>query len=245
MSSIDLNCDAGEGVGCETEIFPIISSANIACGGHAGDAEIMTNTLRLARKNNVVAGAHPGFPDRTNFGRVELNLTATELETMLRRQLDDLREQGEFYYVKPHGALYNLAARDEAVARTLVAALKSYDPDLWLLALSGGELWREGRRQNLRTVGEAFADRAYDPGRHLLPRSQPGSVLHGESDVAEQVLSLVRDQRVRDVNGDWVSVQAESICLHGDNAQAVAFARRIRSLLAEAGIAVRSFWRSS
>ncbi|GAB5560550.1 MAG: 5-oxoprolinase subunit PxpA [Synoicihabitans sp.] len=242
MKTIDLNCDVGEGVGCEEDLLPLVSSANIACGAHAGDVTTMAHTTALAKRLGVVAGAHPGFADRPNFGRVELRLSPSELAASLTEQLQALANHGTFRYVKPHGALYNMAARDRDIAQVVVKTIKAFDAQLGLLALAGSALWDEGQSAGLLTAGEAFADRKYDANGRLVSRAVTGAVLEDEGEVIEQVLSLARDHRVKSREGKWIKVAADSLCLHGDNQHAVALARRIRAVLAEAGVTVKSPW---
>lgn len=242
MKRIDLNCDAGEGMGQETALFPLVTSANIACGAHAGDAGTMADTMKKAQTQHVVPGAHPGFADREHFGRRELPHTPAELHRLVSDQLDALREHGAFHYVKPHGALYNLAARDAEVARVVVQAVRAFDPLLGLLALDGSELWRAGIAAGLQTRAEAFADRAYDERGRLVPRQHPDAVLATEEAAAGQVLEMVTAGRVRSITGTWVPLRPDSICLHGDHPGAVGFARKLRELLHAEGVAVQSCW---
>jgi 5-oxoprolinase (ATP-hydrolysing) subunit A len=243
VTAIDLNCDVGEGAGQDAELMPLISSANVACGAHAGDQVTMAETLRLAAENDVVAGAHPGFADRGNFGRCELNLSPAELRESVLEQLGALRAHGSFAYVKPHGALYNLAARDGAVARILVSAVRDFDATLGLLALAGSALWQAGDSAGLHTKAEAFADRAYDRHGFLVSRDLPGALLADATAAADQVLEMVTAGRVRSIDGNWVSLRPDSICLHGDNPAAIALARQLRSALESTGVRVRSGWR--
>jgi UPF0271 protein len=242
---MDLNCDVGEGAGADAELMPLITSANIACGAHAGDPQTMASTLALARMEGVVAGAHPGYPDRENFGRRELNLEPAELTRSLVEQLTALREAGEYAYVKPHGALYNQAARDEALAHVVVRVVKDFDENLGLLAQAGSALARVGEEAGLRVAAEAFADRAYDATGRLVPRSQPGALITDEEQAVEQVLEMTLHGRVRALSGEWVPVQADSICVHGDNPRAVAFVRRLRQALVGEGVQIQSCWRDS
>ncbi len=225
---IDLNCDLGEGAGHDDELMTLVTSANIACGAHAGDEATMRATVALARRNGVAIGAHPGFADRENFGRRELMLTAGEVRELVARQIAALRSMGPVTHVKPHGALYNLAAREAAVARAVVEGVLATDPGLVLFALRGSELGRAGRAGGLRVAEEVFADRTYRPDGSLTPRSDPGAVILDEAEAVAQALRLANEG-------------ADTICLHGDGVHAVAFARRINAALRNAGIAVRAF----
>lgn len=242
MTSIDLNCDVGEGVGLEADILPLVSSANIACGAHAGNATSMAATMRLVTELGLARGAHPGFEDREHFGRRELNLSAQELRRLVISQLETLARFGAFTYVKPHGALYNLAARDEAVAFEVARAVKTFDPGLGLLGLAGSCLIRAGEREGLFTAAEAFADRRYDEHGRLVNRQEVDALIASSEESVEQVLELVVRQRVRSLAGSWVRVEAQSICLHGDNPSAVAFARHLRTALHKAEVQIKPLW---
>lgn len=240
MRTIDLNCDLGEGGGFDRELMPLVSSANIACGGHSGDDEMMQATIALAETNRVVVGAHPGFEDREHFGRRELALASEEIEQLVIRQVNALRRFTAIAHVKPHGALYNLAARDPRVADAIARAVKAVDPTLLLFALCGSELARAGRARGLRVVEEAFADRAYRSDGSLTPRSERDAVISDPEAAAAQALSIAREGFVILRDGTRVAIAAETICLHGDTAGAVAFARRIRQTLAQAEIGVEA-----
>lgn len=223
---IDLNCDLGEGAGHDAELMPLITSANIACGSHAGDAATMRATVALARRHGVAIGAHPGYEDREYFGRREMVLARGDVQALVERQVRLLREMTAVVHVKPHGALYNLAARDAAVAREVAAAVRAVDAGLVLVALRGCELVRAGRACGLRVAEEVFADRTYRADGSLSPRSEPGAVITDEVEAVAQALRLVRGG-------------ADTICLHGDGVHAVAFAQRLNAELRNAGIAIR------
>lgn len=238
---IDLNCDLGEGAGRDAELMPLITSANIACGAHAGDRETMRAAVALAQAHGVAVGAHPGYADRANFGRVEMPLSARELSQLVLRQIATLGELARLRHVKPHGALYNLAARDRAVAEVIAGAVHAYDPTLVLFGLAGSELVRAGRTAGLRVAEEVFADRTYQKDGSLTPRSRPGALIEEEARAAEQVVWLVRDGVVRTLDGGEVALRADTVCLHGDGEHAVAFARRLRAALRESGVDVRAF----
>lgn len=242
MKSIDLNCDVGEGIGIEPEILPLVSSANIACGAHAGDRATMAAVLRLAEKHGVNVGAHPGFADREHFGRREISLPAPELETLVTKQLEALAECGPFLYVKPHGALYNMAARDESLAQSVVAAVKRFDSSLWVLGLAGSALLRAADNVGLKVAGEAFADRRYDDDGQLVSRSEPDAVIESQTEAVAQVVELIKNGRVKSSFGNWVPVDAQSICIHGDNPHALQFARSLHEVFATTGIKIQPFW---
>ncbi len=242
---IDLNCDVGEGAGVEPELLPWVSSANVACGAHAGDDAVMAETMALARKHGVVAGAHPGYADPGHFGRRELDLPTAEIEALVAAQLKALQAYGEFRYVKPHGALYNQAARDPRIAAAVVRAVCAHDASLALMGLAGSALLTAGRAAGLRVVSEVFADRGYDEQGRLVPRGEAGALIEDEAEVERRVWTMVTEGRVLSRNGTWVDLRAESVCVHGDGPHAVAFARRLRLSLEEAGVQVRSFLEDS
>lgn len=246
MARLDLNCDLVEGAGHDAELMPLITSANIACGAHAGDEATMRATVALAISHGVAIGAHPGFADRANFGRIELALAPAEVKRLVRDQTQALQRiaranGGEVTHVKPHGALYNLAARDASVARAVADAVRDCGPDLVLFGLAGSVGLRVAQEVGLRTASEVFADRTYQPDGSLTPRTRPEALIAEEGIAVTQVLRFVREGRVRATNGDLVGVRADTVCLHGDGAHAVAFARRLRQELAAAGVAVEAF----
>jgi UPF0271 protein len=239
--SIDLNCDLGEGAGHDAELMPLITTANIACGAHAGDAATMRATLALAQKYGVAVGAHPGFADRENFGRRELALPAAELTELVRSQIEALRALGPVRHVKPHGALYNLAARDRAVAAAVVAGVSAVDATLRLFALAGSALVRAGREKGLIVAEEVFADRTYQADGALTPRSRPDALIHDEAAAVAQVLRMVREGMVRATDGTDVRIVADTVCLHGDGPHAVAFAKRLNAELRASGVVIKPF----
>jgi UPF0271 protein len=239
VKRIDLNCDLGEGAGHDAELMPLITSAHIACGGHAGDTATMRQTVALAQRHGVAIGAHPSFADRENFGRRELSLSPAEVRELVRRQVEALRALGPVRHVKPHGALYNLAARDATLAAALAETVGAIDAKLILFALAGSELARAGRACGLRVASEFFADRSYQADGSLTPRSRPEALIGDESAAVAQVLRMVRESVVRAVDGTDVSLVVDTVCLHGDGPQAVAFARRLRAELTRAGIEIK------
>ena len=238
---IDLNCDLGEGSGHDADLMPLITSANIACGGHAGDESTMRATVALAQQHGVTMGAHPGYADRAGFGRREMNSSADELRLLLRSQIAALALLAKLRHVKPHGGLYNLAARDKAVATTVAAAVKAIDSSLILFALAGSELARAGRAAGLRVAEEAFADRTYQRDGSLTPRYRPDALIVDEAVAAAQVLHMVRDGFVRTTEGVQIPIHADTVCVHGDGPNAVGFARRLRTELINAGVEVKAF----
>jgi UPF0271 protein len=238
--TIDLNCDLGEGAGHDAEIMPHITSANIACGGHAGDDATMRATALLAHRHGVAIGAHPGFADRESFGRSGDVPSAAEIVRLVGTQIMALQAIVPIRHVKPHGLLYNLAARDRKVANAVAVAVHAAGPGLLLFALAGSELASAGRRVGLRVVAEAFADRAYEPDGTLVPRTQPGAVLADASAAVAQVLSLMLRGGVRAADGSELALKAGTLCLHGDRPGAAELARKIRRALVAAGVTVKA-----
>jgi UPF0271 protein len=238
---IDLNCDLGEGAGHDAELMRLITSANIACGAHAGDAATMHATVALAQKHGVAVGAHPGFADRENFGRHEIALPPAEVHALVVAQIETLRAFGPLRHVKAHGALYNQAARDTALADAIAEAVRAIDPALILFVLPDSALALAARARGLRIANEVFADRTYQRDGSLTPRSQPNALIHDEATAVAQVLRMVREGVVRATDGTDVPITADTVCLHGDGPDPVAFARRLRAELGAAGIEVRPF----
>lgn len=243
--SIDFNCDLGEGCGNDAAVMPYISSANIACAAHAGDESSMRATLRLCREFKVCAGAHPGFADREHFGRREQAWEAIDIHTLLFGQLQRLariaeQEGVELVHVKPHGALYNQAARDPDLAASIAAAVRAFDAKLLLVGLAGSALPAAGQAAGLRVVHEAFADRRYLADGSLAPRSMPGAVLASHADAAMQVRSIVLHGCVKTLDGRDRALKADSICLHGDRDDAADIARTLHRTLVDAGVSIRA-----
>lgn len=241
--TIDLNCDLGEGYPNDAALMPLISSANIACGRHAGDAETMRITVSLALEHGVAVGAHPGFDDRANFGRLPVQLTARGYRELVWTQLEGLDRivraaGGALRHIKPHGALYNMSAKDPELAAIIARAVYEFDPGLILYGLSGSVSIAAAHALGLRTASEVFADRSYQPDGSLTPRSAPNALIRDEEKCLVQVLEMVQHHSVTAVDGTRVPIQAETICLHGDGAHAVAFASALRGFLAGKGIAV-------
>jgi UPF0271 protein len=241
LNRIDLNCDLGEGAGNDAGLMPLVTSANIACGGHAGDKASMRATVQLAQKHGVAIGAHPGFPDREHFGRRELVMSAEEIWATVMIQIVALRAFAPLRHVKPHGALYNLAARDATVAGVVADAVLAVDKELILFALAGSELVKAGRARGLRVAEEVFADRTYQADGALTPRSRPEAMIQDEDAVVTQVLRMIREGKVRSTDGVDVSIKADTVCLHGDGPNAVAFAQRLNEELRKAGIEIKVF----
>jgi UPF0271 protein len=243
-AAIDLNCDLGEGAGHDAELMPLVTSANIACGAHAGGEAEMRATVRLAQRHGVSIGAHPGFADREFFGRRELNVQSGEIVRLVRGQLELLiaiasETGGCVTHVKPHGALYNLAARDARTADAIAEAVAGVDPRLWLYGLAGGELLKAGRARGLSVAAEVFADRTYQSDGSLTPRERPDALLADAAASVAQVLRMIREGRVGSTDGHDVVIAADTLCVHGDGAHAVEFACGLRAALARENIDVR------
>ncbi|MGR5944482.1 5-oxoprolinase subunit PxpA [Enterobacter sp. C4G1] len=245
MVKIDLNADLGEGGSADAELMTLVSSVNIACGYHAGDAQTMLVSVRSAIKNGVAIGAHPSFPDRENFGRTAMVLPPETVYAQTLYQTGALdaivrAQHGVMRHVKPHGMLYNMAAQDPALADAIARAVWDHNPQLILVGLAGSELIRAGQRLGLVTRQEVFADRGYQQDGSLVPRGQPGALITDDAQALVQTLDMVRTGRVRTINGTQANVQAETVCLHGDGEHALLFARRLRAAFAEQGILVRA-----
>ena len=241
MPRIDLNCDLGEAAGHDVEMMPFITSANIACGAHAGDETTMRATVALAMEHGVAVGAHPGLADRVNFGRREIPVSPAEVHGLVLEQTRTLLALARVRHVKPHGALYNMAARDTLLARAVASAVYEADPRLILFALAGSRLLEAGRVCGLQVASEVFADRTYQADGSLTPRTQPDALITDEEVAVAQVLRMVREGRVRATDGTEVAIQADTVCLHGDGPHPVVFARRLRGGLTAAGIAVKAY----
>jgi UPF0271 protein len=240
---IDLNCDMGEGAGDDEGILPFVSSANIACGAHAGSPAIMRQTLRMARERGVSCGAHPGFADPANFGRRELAIDPAGAADLVLTQIGTLdaiaRSEGvRLRHVKAHGALYNMAARDRALADAVASAVAGFDRSLVFFGLAGSPMLEAGRAAGLTVAAEGFADRAYEPDASLTPRSVEGAVIHDAREVVARAVRMVRDSRVVARDGATIELHVDTICVHGDTPGAAVLARALREGLTAAGIGV-------
>jgi UPF0271 protein len=246
--TIDLNADVGESFGAyrygdDEGVLPSVSSANIACGFHAGDPGVMRSTVQLARRHGAALGAHPGFQDLAGFGRREMRIPTAELESLVAYQIGALAaiaaaEGARLSHVKPHGALYNMAAQDKAMADAIAHAVRAVDASLVLFGLSGSQLVAAGERAGLRVASEVFADRGYRADGSLAPRGTPGAVLTDAAEVARRAVTMASRQTVTALDGTSVSLRADTVCVHGDTPGAAALARAVRSALASAGIEV-------
>ncbi|MEG0937080.1 MAG: 5-oxoprolinase subunit PxpA [Comamonas sp.] len=248
---MDLNSDLGESFGAWTmgddaAMLDIVSSANVACGFHAGDAAGILSTLKAAKARNVVVGAHVAYRDLAGFGRRNMDVASSDLVADVIYQIGALQGLAQaagttVKYVKPHGALYNTIAQDKRQAMDVITAMKAIDPSLVLMALAGAPLIGWARDAGLTVVAEAFADRGYTPQGALVSRREPGAVLHDEQLIAQRMLTLVREGVIEAVDGSMVRVEADSICVHGDSPGAVAIARNIRQRFEQEGVNIDSF----
>ena len=247
---VDLNADLGEGAGQDDELLELVTSANIATGFHAGDADTMRAAVSAAQARGVAVGAHPSFFDRENFGRKELSITSDEVFDAVTYQLGIFQAIADaagvrLNHIKPHGALYNMAARDKKLADTIARATKVVDSSLILFAPDNSALARAGESHGLQIAREVFADRNYLSDGSLVPRSRPDALLHDPGEAAARVLRMLNEGKVRSVDGVDVDVRAETICVHGDTPGAVEFARVLRSELENQGVTVSAPERQS
>ncbi|MFU0832723.1 MAG: 5-oxoprolinase subunit A [Oscillospiraceae bacterium] len=248
MNRIDLNSDLGESfgtyrIGMDEEVIPLISSANIACGFHASDPVVMRKTVELVKKSGVGAGAHPGFPDLMGFGRRNMKVSPAEAKAYVQYQIGALSAfcraySIELIHVKPHGALYNMAGKDYALAKAICEGIAEIDDKLILLALSGSEMIRAAKDVGIRAASEVFADRAYEEDGSLVARSKPNAMITDENEAIQRVVRMAKEGKVTAVTGKDISIQADSVCVHGDNAKALQFVQKIRSALSAEGIEV-------
>ena len=249
--TIDLNADLGEGFGrsrlAEDEaLLDLVSSANIACGFHAGDATTMRDTVMAAKARGVTIGAHPSYPDIPGFGRRELGLPPREISRHVEYQLRALRdvcgaERAKLSYVKPHGALYNRAARDPEVARAVASAIRAVEASLTLLGLAGSEMARAAAGAGIPFASEAFVDRAYKPNGTLVPRAEPGAVIHDVKSAVQRAIMLVKGQTITADDGSELHISAQSLCVHGDNADSAPILRALNARLRESRVTIAPF----
>ena len=243
-SSVDINCDLGEGYPNDAELMKYISSANIACGFHAGNEETMSRTVELAIENNIAVGAHPSFPDRENFGRLNMALPYREVSQLVTEQVVAMHNicgemKVEMRHVKPHGALYNMAAKDPKLSAAIAEAVANFDRNLVYFGAPNSPMIAEAERLGLKTASEVFADRTYQPDGLLTPRSQPNALIEDIDECIEHVLRMVREQKVIATDGTEVPIKAETICIHGDGEHAVDFASAIHGALTNEGIEIK------
>ncbi|MBD2843727.1 LamB/YcsF family protein [Paenibacillus sp. IB182496] len=254
MKTVDLNCDMGESFGAYTlgrdeEVLKHVTSANIACGFHAGDPATMRRTVKLALAHGVALGAHPGLQDLAGFGRRDMDISPQEAYDLVVYQLGALQafvraEGASLQHVKAHGALYNMAAKNAALSEGIAEAVYKVAPELILFGLAGGELVKAGRKIGLRTASEVFSDRTYQADGSLTSRRQPDALITDDRESAAQVVRMVKEGRVLSRQGADIAIEADTICVHGDGAHAVEFAQLIRSSLEQAGIVVQPIGQS-
>lgn len=248
MYRVDLNSDLGESfgsykLGMDENVLKYISSANIACGYHAGDPLVMDKTVEMAYKANVAIGAHPGFPDLMGFGRRDMKLTKEEAKSYIKYQVGALwafmQKRGlKMQHVKPHGGLYNMAAKDPELARAIAEGIYEVDKDLILMGLANSELTKAGAEAGLRIANEVFADRAYNLDGTLVSRKLEGSMIHDRNLAISRVIRMVKESKVETITGEDIDIRADSICVHGDNPKAVEFVNSIRMALEAEGITI-------
>ena len=250
MPAIDLNCDLGESfgaytIGMDEAVLPHISSANVACGFHAGDPLVMQRTVALCASNGVAVGAHPGFPDLIGFGRRNMAVKPAEAKAYIIYQVGALAafckaEGVALHHVKPHGALYNMAAKDPALARAICEGIAAVDPGLPILALSGSEMIRAAAEIGLPAISEVFADRGYRPDGTLVPRGEPGAMITDPDAAAARVVRMAVEGCVTACDGSEIALCAQSVCVHGDGPSALALTEKIRTALAAANVTVQA-----
>lgn len=246
---VDLNCDLGESfgryvLGLDAEVIKYVSSANVACGFHAADPVVMKKTVAMCADAGVAVGVHPGYPDLQGFGRRNMVIPADEVGDMVMYQVGALsafvKAEGlRLAHVKPHGAMYNMAVKDGALADAICRAVQKFDGDLPILAPSGSELQKSAQKLGLPFICEVFADRAYMPDGTLAPRSMPGAVIEDEEEAIRRVIGMVETGEVAAIDGQVIKVRAESVCVHGDGAKALAFVQKIRAALLAAGVEIK------
>ena len=247
---IDLNCDLGESfgnykIGMDEEVIKFISSANIACGFHASDPLVMEKTVALAKENGVKVGAHPGFPDLVGFGRRNINVSPAELKAMVMYQVGALAafckaRDIKMNHVKPHGAMYNMAAKDIKLALAIAEGIAQVDDSLILLGLSGSQLLKAAQEVGLKSAAEVFADRAYEEDGSLVARTKAGAVIADENEVIERVIKMIKLGKVQTITGKEIEIKPDSICVHGDNPKALNFVKLIRQRLTQENIKIEA-----
>ncbi|GHU73928.1 LamB/YcsF family protein [Clostridia bacterium] len=251
VKTVDLNSDLGEGFGAYTigddaHVIPLITSANLACGMHGGDPIVLRNAIELCLKNNVAIGAHPGYPDLQGFGRRAMGLTVEEADAFVRYQVAAVdgmarAQGGRMTHVKLHGALYNRAAADYQLSRAICEGIGKIAPGAIFLALSGSEMVRAANDVGINVAQEVFADRAYEDDGSLVARGKPGAMIHDEDEAVRRVVGMVTSGTVASITGKMIPIAADSICVHGDGAKALAFVERIRKALSDSGVVLKTF----
>ena len=241
---IDINVDVGEGIGNESILMPIISSCNIACGGHAGDSESMRMVVKLATANNVKIGAHPSFPDKANFGRKQMDISCAALYTSIKGQIDNLmtileQENTRLNHVKPHGALYNLAAVDDKAASVIIEVMKNFILPVKLFVPFNSVIEKKAIKNNIPIKYEAFADRNYNDDGTLVSRNEKNALIHDSEQMFDHVFRMISSQKVKTISGSEIKILADTFCIHGDNPKAVDLIRDLSKRLQEKGIQIK------
>lgn len=248
MYKIDLNSDLGESfgaykLGMDNAIIPLVSSANVACGFHAGDPLVMDKTVALCKASGSAIGAHPGYPDLVGFGRRNVAASPAEVKAMVTYQIGALdafcKAAGiRLQHVKPHGAMYNMAAKDAELAKAICQAIFEYDKELILMGLAGSRMLTEAKAMGLKCAAEVFADRAYEEDGTLVARSKPGAMIHDEEEAVCRVVRMIKEGKVTAITGKDIAITADSVCVHGDSEQALAFVQKLREAFAAEGIKI-------
>lgn len=249
MYAIDLNSDLGESYGAykmgrDADIIPLVSSANVACGFHAGDPTIMAKTAKLCKDSGAAMGAHPGYPDLQGFGRRNMNVSPTDVKNLILYQVGALaafcKSEGiRLQHLKPHGALYNMAAKDPALARAICEGIQEFDGNLILLGLAGSEMLRQAKEIGLPCASEVFADRAYEDDGTLVSRTKPGAMISDEDEAVARVIGMIKNHTVTTITGKEIEIIPDSVCVHGDSEKALLFVEKIRAALEGEGIEVK------
>ncbi len=249
MYAVDLNSDLGESfgaykIGRDADILPLVSSANVACGFHAGDATIMAQTAAICKESGTAIGAHPGFADLQGFGRRNMSLSPEDAKNLVVYQVGALdafcKSAGiRMQHVKPHGALYNMAAKDAALSRAICEGIYAYNPELILLGLANSEMLRAAKEIGLPYAAEVFADRAYEDDGTLVARTKPGAMIHDEDEAVRRVIAMIQKHTVKTISGREIEICPDSVCVHGDSEKALLFVKKIRTALENEGISIK------
>lgn len=248
MYTVDLNSDLGESfgaykIGMDSAVIPLVSSANVACGFHAGDPAVMAKTVQLCKDSQSAIGAHPGYPDLVGFGRRNMAVSPADVKAMVTYQIGALdafcKAAGiKLQHVKPHGAMYNMAAKDEALAKAICQAIYEYDKDLILMGLANSQMLVQAKAMGLRCAAEVFADRAYEEDGTLVARTKPGAMIEDEDLAVSRVVRMIKEGKVTAITGKDIAITADSVCVHGDGPKALAFVGKLRAAFAAEGIEV-------
>lgn len=240
---VDINADVGEGIGNESELLPLVSSCNIACGGHAGDNETMVKVIKEAKKNGVKIGAHPSFPDKEGFGRKPMDISCATLFKSLENQTNRLLKHlkhanAALHHIKPHGALYNLAAKDERTANVIVELMKCFALPIYLYVPYGSVIAEMAQKNNIPIIYEAFADRNYNDDLSLVSREYSNAIISDSEDMFNHVYGMIKNKKVKTVNGAHIHIEAHTFCVHGDNPEAIKLLKSLRLRLLENNIQI-------